>query len=442
MSGAGGRGGWYHAAVQEADRRPAQGVRVGQRERRLHADVAARVQYADHARGVDVGQLVGVGVVADDRQARGGAHRLRRRFAQHVFAAALLVQDDDQQFAFSADGTHIMWQGMNLARLLPGADVLSPRPLVLDNPLLDNAQRERIRNRLQTWLGQVVREHLAPLFAVQAAVATTPELRGIVHRLLEGAGIAPLHRGERLAPEMLGRLRRLGVRVGHYTLFMPAILKERPLQLRGWLVAISLNMPCPTLPAMSRITLPPDALPPAVLARTREQVETALDPASGESLVLFTNSENGPAAYKQVLRAFMGPGDYPERKSYFDYDDSQKAGSVGGKRVHMVMPRSVTLHDYRRREDGLRHHRAMVTIPPKLRENIAKLFGFDDSEDAGSEVALTTAMVALADYAAASLIKDKTLLIVSSPVDEHAEDRKAARVAVRNLGISKNGKIY
>ncbi|KAG0753297.1 hypothetical protein G6F22_021512 [Rhizopus arrhizus] len=69
----------------------------------------------------------------------------------------------------------------------------------------------------------------------------------------------------------------------------------------------------------------------------------------------------------------------------------------------------------------------MVTIPPKLRENIAKLFGFDDSEDAGSEVALNTAMVALADYAAASLIQDKTLLIVSSPVDEHAEDRKAAR---------------
>ncbi len=138
----------------------------------------------------------------------------------------------------------------------------------------------------------------------------------------------------------------------------------------------------------------------------------------------------------------LGPGDYPERKSYFDYDDTQKAGTVGGKRVHMVMPRSVTLHDYRRREDGLRHHRAMVTIPPKLRENIAKLFGFDDSEDAGREVALTTAMVALADYAAATLIKDKTLLVVSSPADEHAEERKAARVAVRNRGKANNGKIY
>ena len=37
----------------------------------------------------------------------------------------------------------------------------------------------------------------------------------------------------------------------------------------------------------------------------------ALDPASGESLVLLTNSENGPASYKQVLRLFMGDGSYP-----------------------------------------------------------------------------------------------------------------------------------
>lgn len=37
----------------------------------------------------------------------------------------------------------------------------------------------------------------------------------------------------------------------------------------------------------------------------------ALDPASGESLVLLTNSENGAASYRQVLRLFMGDGSYP-----------------------------------------------------------------------------------------------------------------------------------
>lgn len=183
---------------------------------------------------------------------------------------------------------------------------------------------------------------------------------------------------------------------------------------------------------------------PAKKAATKKAVKRTLDDV--KDVTHAKPRRASKAASVPIARIpehlLLGPGDYPERKSYFDYDDSQKAGSVGGKRVHMVMPRSVTLHDYRRREDGLRHHRAMVTIPPKLRENIAKLFGFDDSEDAGSEVALTTAMVALADYAAASLIQDKTLLIVSSPEDEHAEDRKAARVAVRNLGMSKNGKIY
>ena len=37
----------------------------------------------------------------------------------------------------------------------------------------------------------------------------------------------------------------------------------------------------------------------------------ALDPASGDSVILFTNSDNGLSTYKDVLRLFMGEGDYP-----------------------------------------------------------------------------------------------------------------------------------
>lgn len=180
------------------------------------------------------------------------------------------------------------------------------------------------------------------------------------------------------------------------------------------------------------------------LMATRKPVKKAAAKKAKRPLhdVKGVTHASSPAISRIPEHILLGPGDYPERKSYFDYDDRQRAGTVAGKRINMVMPRSVTLHDYRKREDGLRHHRAMVTIPPKLRENIAKLFGYEDSEDAGREVALTTAMVALADYAAATLIKSKTLLVVSSPADEHAEERKAARVAVRKQGKAKNGKIY
>ena len=37
----------------------------------------------------------------------------------------------------------------------------------------------------------------------------------------------------------------------------------------------------------------------------------ALDPASGESLVLFTNSENGLSTYREMLQLFLGEGAYP-----------------------------------------------------------------------------------------------------------------------------------
>lgn len=36
-----------------------------------------------------------------------------------------------------------------------------------------------------------------------------------------------------------------------------------------------------------------------------------LDPATGESVVLFTNSENGPSTYREILESFLGEGEYP-----------------------------------------------------------------------------------------------------------------------------------
>ena len=37
----------------------------------------------------------------------------------------------------------------------------------------------------------------------------------------------------------------------------------------------------------------------------------ALDPATGESIILLTNSENGASTYKEMLKLFMGDGEYP-----------------------------------------------------------------------------------------------------------------------------------
>lgn len=44
-----------------------------------------------------------------------------------------------------------------------------------------------------------------------------------------------------------------------------------------------------------------------------------LDPATGESIVLFTNSENGLGTYREVLELFLGENDYP----VIDWADAQ-----------------------------------------------------------------------------------------------------------------------
>ena len=36
-----------------------------------------------------------------------------------------------------------------------------------------------------------------------------------------------------------------------------------------------------------------------------------LDTTTGDSIILFTNSENGPSTYKEVLESFLGEGEYP-----------------------------------------------------------------------------------------------------------------------------------
>jgi len=190
--------------------------------------------------------------------------------------------------------------------------------------------------------------------------------------------------------------------------------------------------PMPAMPTVSSRPNPPGTTKPVSRKRgapveVSKEIQPRFKPVDAEAIA---------ALPEQLL---LGPGDDPKRQSYFDFDDSKAAGNVGGRKVHMVLPRSVTLHDYRKREDGRRQHRTMVTIPPKLRANVAALFGFDDVALGGTEVALTTAIVALADYAAAQLKAEDKLLVVSAPSDPFAAERKRARMALRNRGRVKSG---
>lgn len=221
--------------------------------------------------GHPVGRIAGLELKAEgfdepDRRLlmRAARRAVRTEIPRRVH---VLAHAPDSCFGFAQDGRHLMWEGENVARLRHGHDLLHPRIEVLDNPLLDNVQRERIRERLHEWLDRHVREVLAPLFAAQAAVPDDPMLRGILHRLMEDGGVTMLARDEARSRVLHGHLGRLGIRMGHLALFMPALMKPRCMRLRAILTCAHMETDIPELPAASVVSVPHDMLPATFMDR-------------------------------------------------------------------------------------------------------------------------------------------------------------------------------
>lgn len=124
----------------------------------------------------------------------------------------------------------------------------------------------------------------------------------------------------------------------------------------------------------------------------------------------------------------LAPGDLPGRDSFYDHDDSRATLSIQDNQVHVVFEPKVVLPDYRSL-DMKRIHRTMITVPPKLRESIRECFGVEQDSD----YPLTTAIIALADYAAMVLKRDGKCLFVNAALDPYAAERRDARKTVRDL---------
>jgi ATP-dependent RNA helicase SUPV3L1/SUV3 len=183
-------------------------------------------------------------------------HTLKKR-------AAKLLADGDDAFALGADG-RLRWRGETVARLAPGGTLLRPAL----KPLWDDSITNGTAAALKTRLGEVVNrlidgklQPLGALAALHADAAAPAPVRGLAFHLLEGLGTADLDAAESLVAALddagRKRLTALGVRFGVHGLFVQALLKHEPLQLRRLLW--QLQHPATVLPAPGATSLPADA---------------------------------------------------------------------------------------------------------------------------------------------------------------------------------------
>ncbi len=180
-----------------------------------------------------------------DRAAGEGSHGLlaaANRALRELVRERVQALEGEQDGAFRlGPGAEIAWRGAAVARLTAGEAALAPHVDVLPSDLVDPPLRERIRRRLVVWVEGQLRLALAPLFALRER-ALSGAARGLGFALAEGLGAvsrrAVAQQVAALTNEERRALARLGVSIGRFAVFLPALAKPEAMRLRARLFAV------------------------------------------------------------------------------------------------------------------------------------------------------------------------------------------------------------
>ncbi len=188
-----------------------------------------------------VGQVKGLRFVADGERGE-GAHRkawdaaARKAVGKELAGRAQsLTAAPDTDFTLSANG-EIVWHGAPVGRLRPGPEVLSPAVELLADELLEGPDRDAVSFRLRKFVSRHIEALLEPLVKLRDDEEISGVARGLAYRLVEALGLVPrsevAEEVRQMDQDTRGLLRRHGVRFGAFNIFIPALLKPAPAQLR------------------------------------------------------------------------------------------------------------------------------------------------------------------------------------------------------------------
>ncbi|MFN3231835.1 MAG: helicase-related protein [Alphaproteobacteria bacterium] len=190
-----------------------------------------------------VGRLSGLTFDVDrDAQVGQGAvlmHAASKALRREVASRVRGIQHaDDEKFELLPEIGEVLYGGAPIIRLKKGAGPLAPAIEVIASDFVEASERQIVADRAAAWLETQLRRSLHPLFKVHDMLERSHKgddvplkglARGIAFRLLENLGSLPRQTVaddiRKLEQPDRWQLRRLGVRFGEASLFLPAILK-------------------------------------------------------------------------------------------------------------------------------------------------------------------------------------------------------------------------
>ena len=242
----------------------------------MNADIAAdgAIVVENHY----VGRLKGFRFSPDANAEAQGIHgKAARNAAAHVLGkeftmrARRVASAKTDAFKLTRQG-RILWRDEEIARLDAGEDPLKPQVVILADENLTGPDKERVQQRLDAWIGEIINERLKPLIELNTAEDLSGMARGIAFRLKEGLGILERQTVAEdvraLDQNARAQLRKYGVRFGAFNIFLPLLLKPAAGELRLALWALK---------HAGEHNLSPDTLPePPKAGRTSVIADPAL----------------------------------------------------------------------------------------------------------------------------------------------------------------------
>ncbi len=190
--------------------------------------------------GEVIGRIAGLCFVAGEAL-DGGETRLMKQAAVQALTtevsarAIVLATTADTELRLTRRG-EIIWQAHPIGRLHAGDTRFKPRAEVIADDLLSPSLREDVRQRLQKFADRTIAAAIEPLLKLEEPETLEGTTRGLAYRLAENFGVLPREdvaaEVKNLGQEDRAKLRGFGVRFGAHTLFLPALLKPAPTEVR------------------------------------------------------------------------------------------------------------------------------------------------------------------------------------------------------------------
>ena len=321
--------------------------------------------------GEYMGRLNGLHVERDPRL-KGTPAGTARAAVEKTVAEALrqraqaLASDTDEAFDLTENG-QIIWRTSLVGTLQFGDKddklaYLSPSTLLVADEVLTGEVRQRAEARLTEWVRAKLQKDLAPLIELQKADGLQGLARGLAFQMLENKGsVARRDIADTLAKldqDLRGPLRKLGVRFGFYTIFMPALLKPAPARLLALLSLLQANQ----------------------AGETAKPVDAALDKLPGAGLT---------SSAKQALPAWLyrAAGFYTTKTRAIRFDMLERLADI----IRPLLAES---------RDGFEANEAMMSIMGCSADELGEILtalGYEATECAPSRPVDTKANMAVSD---------------------------------------------